>query len=488
MTRRRITRALGAAAGGLLGAAFLPAAVAFADNYEIVPDPNSTETVTGIYGLENTAPPAVTGSVQGYQEFEVYDTTTSQVVGTFYADESNSVDIAGDTNQELLVIPDPSGTVTTGTVGTAAGDTPPVGSLLDTYTYGDSGSSYVYSDLASATPGADVISDTDVTPFGDFAVPTTFDAAAGLAADSADTVLPPITLAGGYEIIPAANSPEQFTAIGGLPPYDVAVQGTQEFDVVNSEGAVVGNFDADVTTTSDTAATTTEAILVTSDGTGTVGTAAGDTPAVGSVFNTIDYHDGAYPAVYADLVSTTPGGANVISDTDLTPFGDIGIPTTFNAVADESDDAMIPFDGGDIAPGSTETLTGINGLAPIDVALQGTQQFEVFNSAGTVVGTFDADVTTTSSTVYSDTTETLLVTQDVSGAAGTAAGDVPAVGSVIDVATDGLGLETVYSDLASTTGAGVISDTIVTPFGDLAIPTTFDAASGLVADTIALLP
>ena len=58
-------------------------------------------------------------------------------------------------------------------------------------------------------------------------------------------------------------------------------------------------------------------------------------------------------------------------------------------------------------------------------------------------------------------------------------------GSVIDVANFGSGFETVYSDLISSTRSNVITDTFVTPFGDFAIPTTFDAASGLLADTIA---
>jgi hypothetical protein len=483
MHRGHITRTLGAAAGGLLGAAFLPAAAAFADSYDIIPAAGSTEAVTGVYGLENTVPPAVNGSIQGYQEFEVLDTTTNQMVGTFYADESNLVDIAGDTNTELFVIPDPSDTVTTGTVGTAPGDVPPVGSVIDTYAYAGGDSGYVYSDLVSTTPGgADVISDTDVSSLGDSTVPTTYEA---VAPESGVTALPPITLAGGDEIIPA-DSPEQFTAISGLAPFDDAIQGTQEFDVVNNAGTVVGTFDADVTTTADAVGTTTEALLVTQDLSGTVGTAAGDTPAVGSIFNVFDYEDGATPDVYSDLV-TTPGGANVISETDTTLFGDISIPTTINDVSAESDDATtIPFDGYGIVPDSTETLTGINGLPPADVAIQGTQEFGVVNSSGAVVGTFDADVTTTSTDVYHASTETLLVTSDLSGTSGTAAGDVPAVGSVIDLANYGSGWETVYSDLASTSGASVISETFVTPFGDFAFPSTFDAASGLVADTIAL--
>ncbi len=50
MNRWLIARAMGAAAGGLLGSAMLPMALALADDYAIVPDPSSIEEVTGIYG------------------------------------------------------------------------------------------------------------------------------------------------------------------------------------------------------------------------------------------------------------------------------------------------------------------------------------------------------------------------------------------------------------------------------------------------------
>jgi hypothetical protein len=470
MPRRRITRALGAAAGGLLGAAFLPAAVAFADDYQILPDPSSTETLTGVYGLENTAPPAESGSIQGYQEFEVLDTTSKQVVGTFYADESNSIDVANDTNTELLVIPDPSGDPATfGTVGTAAGDIPQVGSVIDTYTYAGGEFGYIYSDLPSATP-TETLTTAD---YGDFPFSSSYDAIAS----ESDTAVPPISLAGGYEIVP--HGADTFTAVSGAAPYDTDIQGIQVFDVENSAGTVIGSFTGDVTTTTDAAGTNTEAILVTADGSGTVGTAAGDVPAVGSVIDSIDYDDGAYPELYTDLVSTN-GGANVISNIHTSFLGNFSVPTSFDAAAAESDTAPIPLDGYNITPDSAEVFTGINGLPPADVAIQGTQEFGIGS------GSFDADVTTTGTTVYDETTETILFTSDTSGTVGTAAGDVPAVGSVIDVANYGSGFETVYSDLISSTGANVISDTVVTPFGDFAIPTTFDATSGLVADTIAL--
>ena len=486
MTRRCITRARGAAAGGLLGTALLPVATAFADDYEIVPVPGSTETVTGLYGLELTASPDEAGSVQGYQEFEVLDTTTSKPVGTFYADEANvRGDTLGETNQELLVIPNPDPTVdpaTYGTVGTAAGDTPPVGSVIDTY--GDSGFGYIYSDLASTT-GTNTITETLVTPFGDSAIPTTFDAVAGLAADASDPTLQDITLAGGYEIVP--ESKEAITAISGLPPYDVAVQGTETFEVKDASGDPVGTFDADVTSTSDAVGFSTQALLVTSDdGSTNVGTAAGDVPAVGSVFNTIEYGDAGTPIytdVYSDLSSAS---GDVITNNDSTPFGDFPFPTNLDAAAAASPrPAFTIGDGSTIvaAPGSTETFTGVNGLPPYDVAVQGTQEFDVLNASG-VVGTFDADVST-SSTSQGVTDETLLVTSDgTTGTVGTAAGDVPAVGSMFDTFTYGdSGFETVYSDLVPTTpGADVVSEILVTPFGDFTLPNMFDAAAGLAAD------
>jgi hypothetical protein len=41
-------------------------AVAFADSDEIIPDPTSTEVVTGFFG-EPATPPAVAGSAEGQQ-------------------------------------------------------------------------------------------------------------------------------------------------------------------------------------------------------------------------------------------------------------------------------------------------------------------------------------------------------------------------------------------------------------------------------------
>jgi hypothetical protein len=101
MVRRRITRPLGAAAGGLLAATFLPTATALADTYEIIPDPSSTEKITGFFG-DPATPPALAGSIQGQQVFEVFDTTTDKTdktVGTFDGDESTNPSVDSPANE-----------------------------------------------------------------------------------------------------------------------------------------------------------------------------------------------------------------------------------------------------------------------------------------------------------------------------------------------------------------------------------------------------
>jgi hypothetical protein len=257
-------------------------------------------------------------------------------------------------------------------------------------------------------------------------------------------------------------------AINGIPPLTMALQGTQTF--ADSDN----NFGADVTTTADGVGTYTEAVLVTSDSPdSTVGTAAGDVPGVGSVFNTMNL-DGM-EEVYSDVV--TPSG-NVITDTIESPFGDSTIPTTFDATAAEAPAAIDLPDGDDIAlvPGS-ETITGVNGLPPVDVGVQSTDTFDV-DEGGTVVGTFSGDNTTTLD-MFGDTTQTILVTKDLTG-------DAPAADSVIETVSLGPGYENIYSDIIGSSGAATITDTLVTPFGDYALPDASEFATvlpNLAADT-----
>lgn len=472
---------MGAAVGALLGAAFLPTAVAFADSYEIIPDPSSTEEITGFFG-EPATPPAVAGSIQGQQVFEVYDTTTGQAVGTFDADESTSPSLYGAANELLLVTKDLSGAA-----GTATGDTPPVGSVIDLRDYGD-GYGTIYSALASSD--GDVLTKTLTTPFGTETMPAYYDVAAGLAdhASLADDTFDaqPLQLNDGYELAPATGATETITSVTGVPPADIAVEGNQLFDVYNAAtDQATGSFDADVTNTSDVLLNYTEEIFVTNDVSGTVGSAAGDTPAVGSLYNVFYIFDD--PSFY-NVYSVTPSSSgNVVSDVLVSRYGEINIPISFYDATGALDvhSITIPTDGETIIPVGTEQISSVDGVPPLDSSVQGYQEFELDNASGNTIGTFDADVTTANG-FFGNSSEALLVTAD-SGAAGTAVGDLPPVGSVFDVDNYGLGIETVYSDLASTTGANVITETFVTPFGDFAINPAFELAAN-AADSTFFVP
>lgn len=276
MTRRRVT--VGGVAGGLLGAAFVPVAVAVADNYNIVPDPGSTETITGFYGPD-APPPAVPTSFQGSQLFDVVDTTTGKTIGTFDGDEAYTSSLYGSPNLEFLVTQDVSGPV-----GTAADDVPPVGSVIEEAT-NNTGGETIYSDRPSAT--GDVITQTTHTTYGNATIGGSFDAAKGIANYTVDDNRVP--LADGDYIVADPGSQEVLTAIDGDPPTDVAVQGDQEFDIDNAQGVTVGTFDADVTNTSDFFGNYTEALVVTNDLSGTPGTAANDVLPVDSVINVFYY-------------------------------------------------------------------------------------------------------------------------------------------------------------------------------------------------------
>ncbi|HYX99246.1 MAG TPA: hypothetical protein VE908_06790 [Mycobacterium sp.] len=446
-TGRRSARILGAAAGGLLGVAFMPAAAAFADDYTL--DSTGIETITGIYGYGffgvDTASPATPGSIQGHQGFTYTDTSSGET-GTLNGFESNATDAFGDTNQEVLV------TSSTGT------DAPPVGSVLDTYTLGDSGYANIYS--AIPTGGGNYeITDTVVTPGGDYAIPTTFNAADLTAANAGGVPI------GTGDVIDPAGS-QMINAITGIVPLAMADDGTQLFNVEDASGHVIGSFNADDTITGDFFGSYTEAVLVTKD----LGTVAND-PGVGSIFNTM-YYLGS-ESVYSDVISAS---GHDITDTIVTPFGNFDIPTTFDAAQVETTSA-IDLPGGDhLDPTGALDYTGVNGLPPVDAAVQGTQTFAYTNADGTT-GTFGADVTNTLDE-FNDSTETVLVTSGSDP-------DAP-IGSVFETVIFGdSGIESLYTDIPSVTGgANVITDVLETPLGDFTVPTSLDAVAGAVTDLL----
>jgi hypothetical protein len=291
-------------------------------------------------------------------------------------------------------------------------------------------------------------------------VPLTFDAADVPIADAGG-----VPLADGADFYPDAAG-EKITSINGVPPIDIALQGNGVFDVDSASGAQLGSFAADETTTEDILGTYTEAVLVTKDISGA------DLPPVGSLFNTINLF--GWQNFYSDIPSSS-GGADTISDTLVSPTGeDFTIPTTFDAAEAETPVSVDLPDGDDITadPSSTEVFTGINGLPPVHVGVQGQQEFDLL-SGHDVLGTFDADETKTMD-LFGDVTQTLLVTSG---------NETMPTGSVIETVSLGGGFENIYTDLASTTAGGdTFSEFLVTPFGDISMPVTSDLAAGLASD------
>ena len=416
--------------------------------YDVVP--SSPEEIRSLYGRW-TYVPGAPSTVQGEQQFEVVNPTTSENQGTFDALLTRGV---GYKYVGLLV------TSNDGiNVGISDGQVPPVGSVIDSFAGGRFGWTY----SAMPSPTGDVISFEVRTPFGNIPIPVSFDAAKGIAEHSVDNR--PLELADGYSIAPADPAAETFTGTSGIAPFFTSVQGHQVFSVYDSAGKAVGSFEAAFTSTADILGLTTQAILVTSNDGINVGTGAGQTPPVGSVYNVI-YNSGTDRVLYSSMPS--PGG-DVIS---LLEVRDNAVTKNARTLLDASAPPPVaslpaPF-GHSFVPVSFLQPVGINGLPPREVQIQGYQQFAVYDSAANLIGTFDASVTRQWDFLGIHS-EAILVTNDTNGTAGTAPGDVPPIGSIFNYVYSGKsGFGTSRSAMPTPSG-DVISFTLLTPLGNVPV-------------------
>jgi hypothetical protein len=102
---------------------------------------------------------------------------------------------------------------------------------------------------------------------------------------------------------------------------EVQVQGYQQFNVVDSDGNVIGSVDGDVTYQWMPFGIYAEAILVTN--------VDGEGPPVGSQINFVNSpwkHWGAY------YTAVPEGDDDVLAFTIVSPFGNIPIPARYNAI------------------------------------------------------------------------------------------------------------------------------------------------------------
>lgn len=172
MGPRHVTFALGSGVAGLLAVAFLSTSVAVADDYTDTPDPSAAEFL-GMTGM-----PPVDEDVLSRNLFDVIDQTDStpsapHVVGEYFGNVSTFTTPFSFTNEAVVVTENEhipvlfSGPPGADFAGFGMTHDPAVGSVFDTMTFGG-GFENIYSDLLGAgSGGANLITDTLVTPFGD---------------------------------------------------------------------------------------------------------------------------------------------------------------------------------------------------------------------------------------------------------------------------------------------------------------------------------
>jgi hypothetical protein len=562
MHRRFILASL-AATGGLVTTAFLQVAVAAADTAGAVSatgadaftiggdtfDPFTSPGVEGwnpVEPLSGAAPFLTLGGgtvalFPGFdlpladQDFEVYNPSTGADLGSVDTNESVS-DLFGLTNAEFVVTSDSAA------AGGSDSALPTVGSVYDEFNLGN-GYENVYTDIVSPNGGPNTITDTLVTPNGDINLDSLFgsvDAAAPLnpgdaftgleAGDSsigADafsiggfTLDPTLTGGGeGYATVPTLTStPPVLTAGGGSlgtnpadPNADLA---PQTFNVYSGDtsSTEVGTITTGEDVTNLLGFTNTQ--LVVTSATAADDGSTSDLPTVGSIYDAFNFGNGV-ENVYTDIPGTG-GGADTVTDTLVTPFGNINLDSlfgSFDAVAPmQPGDAFTGLETGDSSIGADAFTIGGTTFDPITAGAEGyepvyqilgvpplmeigggtpdlvtfgglwalsPQDFDVYSGSGsgaTEIGSIVGDedllnllgMTNTEFTVHSVT--------------GTSA-DLPTVGSVYDAFNFGDGITNVYTAVPGVDGgADTVTDELVTPWGNINLDSlfgSFDAVAPL---------
>jgi hypothetical protein len=530
-----------AATGGLLTTAFLQVAVAAADTADVVSATGADAFTIGNYtfdpftspGVEGfdpvaqltTSPPLLElggGTALGLplaqQDFEIFDPSTHADLGSIEGNETIA-SLFGLTSTEFTVASvDPSGS------GTDA-NLPTVGSVYDVFNLGNG-----YENVYTAVPGG-TVTDTLVTPSGDVNLDSLFsfnaadplnpgDAFTGLdvsgisgAADAFSiggfTLDPQLAAGGeGFDTIAPLATVAPLLEIGGSSLGDPADGGSlsnQAFEVLNSSGTEIGTINTGVDVTNLLGLTNTQLVVESGSDVGT------GIPTQGTVLDALNFGNG-----YENVYTATPGADGTVTDTLVTPYGNINLDSLFGNINDANPlnpgDALTGLQSGDSAIGADAfsiggttfdpTLAGgAEGFTPVEQLLGAPPLLDLGGGTPTIFGitlslasqdfnVYDGTATTDqigSITTNDEVTNLLGFTNTeftVTGATAlgdTPTADLPALGSVYDVLNFGDGYENVYTALPGATG-DTVTDTLVTPFGNLNLDSLFagiDAVSAL---------
>ena len=330
------------------------------------------------------------------------------------------------------------------------------------------------------------------------------------------TTLDPI--GGGYnDIIPLFGDAPLLQLGGGNlvlagPFVDGNFANPQDFEAYNSAGTALGQVDTNPTASNILGIHSAEFTVT---GTNPVTSAdAGLLPTDGTVYSITNFGSG-FENVY-EAIPTAGVGPATITDTLVTPLGNVPLSTTFDATKelnpstplnglDTSHGAGLLGPGADLSlhaftiDGTTfdpanpgvdgfhdviplfgiapileiggGDLPSINGIAP-PAGYDSTDVLQAYNSGG--IGLGQVTVGVNASNILGIDSTQFAVLQDTPAGATDA---LPAVGTIYSVTDLGAGLENVYEATpnAAGTAASSITDTLVTPLGNIAVPTTYDA-------------
>jgi hypothetical protein len=515
-------------------------------SYTFDPFTLSTTTGADVEGFDpvaqlSSAPPLLElgggvalGAPLASQDFEVFNSSGTDL-GSIQGNETIA-SLFGLTSTEFTVARD------TPADGGSASDLPTVGSVYDVFNLGN-GYENIYT-ATPGTDGT--VTDTLVTPTGDVNLDSlfSFNAADPLNPGDAFTsldvsgisgatdafsiggfTLDPQLAAGGegFDTVAPLATVAPLLEIGGGSLGDPSKAGsdiaTQSFDVYSGSGSSatdIGTITTGEDVTNLLGLTNTQ--LVVTGATAADGGSASDLPTVGSVYDAFNLGNG-YENVYTDIPGAT-AGSDTVTDTLVTPFGNVNLDSLFGSIDAAAPlspgDAFTGLEAGDSSIGAdafsigdttfdpTLTAGGVEGFEPVNQLVGapplldlggGTptiygytlglapQDFNIYDGTGasaTEVGNITANEDVTN---LLGLTNTEFTVTDVTPAADASGSGLPTVGSVVDVFNVGDGIENVYTAIPGAAGAAdTVSDTLVTPWGDLNLDSLvagIDGASAL---------
>ncbi|MFZ3290665.1 hypothetical protein [Mycobacterium sp.] len=237
-------------------------------------------------------------------------------------------------------------------------------------------------------------------------------------------------------------------------------------------------------------------------------------PTVGSVYDEFNLGNG-----FENLYTATPGSDGTVTDTLVTPFGNVNLDSLFGGfnAADplqpgdaftglETGDSGIGADAFSIGGVTLDPFTGdvgadVEGFAPVAPLasapplleigggqLDGipfvSQSFDVYSGTGTSatdIGTIATNEDVTDLLGFTNTELIVTSATAASGDTSSQAADLPTDGSVYDAFNLGNGIENVYTAIpGATAGSDTVTDTLVTPLGNLNLDSLFGGIDAAV--------